>query len=69
MAANQISINFILFYLLITLMGHHNAPKKCYCVKSRGVVPVDQGGGGTKIHARMGTKAFSSKKLHTTTPF
>ena len=27
------------------------------------------GGVGTKRHALMGTKAFSSKKLHTTTPF
>ena len=41
MAKNPIFLEFIFCYLLISLMGHHNAPKKCYGVKSRGVVKVD----------------------------
>ena len=41
MSKNQIFLGYIFFYLLIPLMGHHNALKKCYGVKSRVVVQVD----------------------------
>ena len=41
MGENQIFLNYIFFYLLIPLMGHHNALKKLYGVKSRGLVQVD----------------------------
>ena len=33
---NIIFLEFIYFYLLIPLMGHHNGPKKCYGVKLGG---------------------------------
>ena len=41
MSKNQIFLGYIFFYLLIPLMGHHNALKKWYGVKSRGLVQVD----------------------------
>ena len=36
MAKNPIFLEFIFFYLLIPLMGHHNAPKKCCRAKLGG---------------------------------
>ena len=36
MAKNPIFLEFIFCYLLISLMGHHNAPKKCYGAKLGG---------------------------------